>query len=184
MFKFLFDCIFSILALIIVGWLLVLFWIIASIDTQSNGLFIQERIGQWGNVFKIYKLKTMHPQTGGISSIGAFFRKTKIDEFPQLWNVMVGDMSFVGPRPDIPGYYDALQGEARKILELKPGITSEASFKYRNEESLLAQQDCPLTYNDTIIFPVKVQMNLDYYYNHSLFGDLKIIFKTIFRHNE
>ena len=126
----------------------------------------------------------MCPRTEYISRIGQFLRKTKIDELPQLWNVLKGDMSFVGPRPDVAGYYDALEGEARKILELKPGITSEASIKYRNEESLLAQQDSPLTYNDTVIFPEKVRMNLDYYYHNSLVGDLKIIFKTIFGYNE
>jgi lipopolysaccharide/colanic/teichoic acid biosynthesis glycosyltransferase len=152
----------------------------ASIDTQSNGLFIQERIGQWGRVFKIYKLKTMHPATAKISSLGWFLRKSKIDELPQLWNVLKGDMSFVGPRPDVAGYYDLLQGEARKILELKPGITSEASIKYANEETLLEQQENPLEYNDIVIFPDKVRLNLDYYYNRSFFGDMVIIVKTVF----
>jgi lipopolysaccharide/colanic/teichoic acid biosynthesis glycosyltransferase len=152
----------------------------ASIDTQSNGLFIQERIGQWGRIFKIYKLKTMHPATAKISSLGWFLRKSKIDELPQLWNVLKGDMSFVGPRPDIAGYYDLLQGEARKILELKPGITSEASIKYANEETLLEQQENPLEYNDIVIFPDKVRLNLDYYYNRSFFGDMVIIVKTVF----
>jgi lipopolysaccharide/colanic/teichoic acid biosynthesis glycosyltransferase len=151
-----------------------------SIDTQSNGLFIQERIGQWGRVFKIYKLKTMHPATVKISSLGRFLRKSKIDELPQLWNVLKGDMSFVGPRPDVAGYYDLLQGEARKILELKPGITSEASIKYTNEEKLLAQQENPLEYNDIVIFPDKVRLNLDYYYNRNFFGDMVIIVKTVF----
>ena len=184
MLKRLFDILFSLIGLVLLSWVFVIFWIIASLDTQSNGLFVQERIGQWGCIFKIYKLKTMHPVTANISVFGSFVRKSKIDELPQLWNIMKGDMSFVGPRPDIPGYYDALEGESRKILELKPGITSEASIKYRNEETLLAQQDNPLTYNDTVIFPEKVRMNLDYYYNNSLVGDLKIIFKTLLRHNE
>jgi lipopolysaccharide/colanic/teichoic acid biosynthesis glycosyltransferase len=90
-------------------------------------------------------------------------------------------MSFVGPRPDIPGYYDKLEGENRKILELKPGLTSEASIKYANEEELLNQQDDPLFYNDTVIFPDKVKMNLEYYYKQSILVDLQIIVKTIFR---
>lgn len=122
-----------------------------------------------GQGFKIYKLKTIDSSTTKISGLGSFLRKSKIDELPQLWNVLIGDMSFVGPRPDVSGYYDVLQGEARKILELKPGITSEASIKYKNEEMLLAQQDDPLLYNDTIIFPDKVRLNLEYYYNHSFF---------------
>jgi len=123
----------------------------------------------------------MDAKMHSISVFGKFLRKSKIDELPQLFNVLVGDMSFVGPRPDIPGYYDILTGEARKILELKPGLTSEASLKYYDEDSLLAQQEDPLLYNDTILFPDKVYMNLHYYYNRSFLGDLKIILKTIFR---
>jgi len=176
-----FDILFSFLGLLSLGWLIVLFWIIASLDTKSNGIFIQERIGQWGRIFKIYKLKTICPKTNHISRIGLFLRQTKIDELPQLWNVLKGEMSFVGPRPDISGYYDVLGGESRKILDLKPGITSEASIKYQNEEALLAQQENPLDFNDTVIFPDKARMNLDYYYNRSFFGDIGIIVKTLFR---
>lgn len=90
-------------------------------------------------------------------------------------------MSFVGPRPDVVGYYDVLEGDNRKILELKPGLTSLASIKYANEEEILKLQENSLLYNDTIIFPDKVKMNLDYYKNHSILGDIKIIIKTIFR---
>jgi lipopolysaccharide/colanic/teichoic acid biosynthesis glycosyltransferase len=100
---------------------------------------------------------------------------------PQLINILLGQMSFVGPRPDIEGYYDNLKGENRKILELKPGLTSLASIKYSNEEEILAKQNDPLKYNDEIIFPDKVKMNLDYFYNRSFYVDLIIIFKTIFR---
>lgn len=162
------------------GTIIVFLWILTTIDTQSNGFFVQERIGQWGNIFKIYKLKTIHPSTQRISFLGNFLRKSKMDELPQLWNVLKGEMSFVGPRPDVAGYYDLLQGESGKILELKPGITSEASIKYKDEEVLLAQQPDPLKYNDSIIFPDKVRLNLEYYYNHSFWGDIKIIYKTIF----
>lgn len=122
----------------------------------------------------------MHPQTAEVSRIGRFLRNSKLDELPQLWNVLVGEMSLVGPRPDLPGYYDTLEGENRKILELKPGITSEASIKYQNEEKLLAQQQNPLQYNDEVIFPDKVRMNLEYYYNRSFLGDLKVIWSTVF----
>ena len=180
MLKKIFDLFFSFVGLLLSGWLLVFFLIIASLDTKSNGLFVQERIGQWGRIFKIYKLKTICPQTNRISRIGLFLRQTKIDELPQLWNVLKGEMSLVGPRPDIPGYYDVLEGETRKVLKLKPGITSEASIKYQNEETLLEQQENPLYYNDTIIFPDKVRMNLEYYYNRSFFGDIGIIVRTVF----
>lgn len=178
--KRIFDILLSLIGLLVVSWLLIIFWIMVSIDTQSNGLFIQERIGQWGRVFRIYKLKTMHPATGKISVLGSFLRKSKIDELPQLWNVLKGDMSFVGPRPDVQGYYDLLEGETKKILELKPGITCEASIQYKNEEALLELQDDPLHYNDTVIFPDKLRINLDYYYNRSFWGDMYILWKTVF----
>ena len=180
MIKRFFDILVTLLGLLFFGVPLVFFWLLASIDTSSNGLFVQERIGQFGKPFFIYKLKTMHFSTEKISRLGAFFRKSKIDEFPQFWNILKGDMSFVGYRPDIPGYYDLLQGENRKILELKPGITSEASLKYYNEESILASKENPLQYNDEMIFPDKVSMNLAYYYHRSLLGDIKIIFRTVF----
>lgn len=151
------------------------------LDTQSNGLFFQKRVGQYGKLFTIYKLKTMHPTTGNVSKIGAFFRKYKIDELPQFLNVLKGEMSIVGPRPDIEGYYDQLVGENRKILELKPGITSEASIKYYNEETILEQQRDALHYNDSVIFPDKVKLNLEYYHNHNILLDIKIILKTIFK---
>lgn len=180
MFKRVFDITFSVIALLLVGWIIAVSYIIALIDTRSNGIFLQERIGQYGKPFVIFKLKTIHPKTKKISSVGKFFRKYKIDELLQFFNVLHGDMSIVGPRPDIPGYYDTLEGENRKILELKPGLTSEASIKYANEEELLSKQENPLKYNDEVIFPDKVKINLDYYYNRSFWLDIKIIFKTVF----
>lgn len=176
--KRLFDIFFSLIALVFLGWMILLGYIVTSVDTRSNGLFVQERVGQYGKVFKIFKLKTFHPLTQKISPIGNFLRKYKLDELPQLLNVLIGNMSLVGPRPDVPGYYDLLQGEDRKILELKPGITSLASIKYANEEQLLAAQIEPLKYNDEVLFPDKIKMNLDYYYHRSVWLDLKIIFKT------
>lgn len=178
--KRIFDLIFSIVALILVGWIIVLCFIIASIETQSNGIFKQIRVGQFGKLFTIYKLKTIHPETEGVTFFGKYFRKYKLDEFPQFYNVLIGDMSMVGPRPDVPGYYDQLTGENRKILELKPGITSEASLKYYNEDYILEQQKDPEMYNDSVIFPDKIRMNLAYYYNRSFSLDLKIIWATIF----
>lgn len=179
--KRLFDIIFSLIGLVFIGWIIMIFWVLASIDTKSNGFFIQERIGQWGKIFKIFKLKTMHPKTANISLLGSFLRNSKMDELPQLWSILIGDMSFVGPRPDVAGYYDVLQGEDRKILELKPGLTSTASLKYYEEEILLSQKENPLQYNDEVLFPDKVRLNLDYYYNRSFAGDIEIIWKTIFR---
>lgn len=177
--KRLFDILFSGLALLCIGWLIVICWFLAALDTKANGFFLQKRVGQHGKLFTIIKLRTM--KDGAVTPIGAFFRKTKIDELPQFLNVLIGNMSVVGPRPDIVGYYDVLEGENRKILRLKPGLTSEASLKYFNEEYLLAQQKNPLEYNDTIIFPDKVKMNLDYYHNRSFFGDLRIVFATVFQ---
>lgn len=180
-FKRFFDLFFSLFLLVIASPVLLCGYIVASLDTKSNGVFTQKRVGQYGRLFTIYKFKTIHPKTKQISRAGKFLRKSKIDELPQLFNVLFGTMSLVGPRPDIPGYYDTLQGENRKILELKPGITSEASIKYANEEVVLGQQPNPLQYNDEVIFPDKVKMNLEYYYKQSFWLDLKILFKTIFR---
>lgn len=181
MFKRLFDIIFSIFALVFLGWFMAFAYVITSIDTRSSGIFFQKRVGQYGRLFTIYKLKTIHSKTRAISPVGKFFRKYKIDELPQFFNVLGGSMSVVGPRPDIEGYYDSLEGEDRKILELKPGLLSEASLKYADEEYLLAQKENPPEYNDTVIFPDKVRMNLEYYHTRSFGLDLKIIFKTFIR---
>jgi len=179
--KRLFDLFFALLGIVISVLLLFILYILASIDTKQNGIFSQKRIGQFGTPFTIYKIRTFGlSEEKPISKLGAFLRNSKLDELPQLWNIVIGNMSFVGPRPDIAGYYDVLEGENRKILELKPGLTSLASIKYSKEELLLEQQENPLNYNDTVIFPDKVKMNLEYYYSNSVFIDVKIIWKTIF----
>lgn len=116
-----------------------------------------------------------------ITTIGSYLRKYKLDELPELWNVLKGDMSLVGPRPDIPEYAGSLAGEERKILELRPGLTGPASLKYVNEEELLASVTDPKKYNDEVIWPDKVRINLDYCYNRSFFGDISIILRTILR---
>ena len=181
MLKRIFDIVFSIIALIIFGIFILVFYILSTIDNRSNGLFVQERIGQFGKIFRIFKIKSIKNNTTEISRFGKFLRKSKIDELPQLWNVFIGNMSIVGPRPDIAGYYDKLAGENQKILDLKPGLTSLASIKYANEDEMLSNQENPQQYNDEIIFPDKVKMNLEYYYKQSILLDLQIIFKTIFR---
>jgi lipopolysaccharide/colanic/teichoic acid biosynthesis glycosyltransferase len=186
--KRLFDISFSVFVLFLFFWLILLAWFFAIIDTRSNGIFTQERIGQFGKGFKIYKLRTIqimsNTQTLHISKIGRFLRNYKLDELPQLINVLKGEMSIVGPRPDIAGYYDLLEGENRKILELKPGLTSLASLKYFSEDTLLGMQEEPLWFNDNVLFPDKVRLNLSYYYHQSFYGDLKIIadtFKFMFK---
>ncbi|AZB27479.1 sugar transferase [Chryseobacterium bernardetii] len=179
--KIIFDCVLSILLLFPLFPLLILLFIISSLDTQSNGIFFQKRVGQNGKLFIIYKLKTINPKKGKSSSVGLVLRKYKLDELPQLFNILKGDMSFVGPRPDIEGYYDTLKGDDRKVLLLKPGLTSEASIKYSNEDVLLKAQKDPLSYNDNIIFPDKVKLNLNYLENISFKEDLRILWRTFFK---
>jgi lipopolysaccharide/colanic/teichoic acid biosynthesis glycosyltransferase len=179
--KRIFDLILSICGLFVFGALILFCILLASIDTKSIGLFCQNRIGQYGVPFKIFKIKSLNDTTKKVSFFGRFLRASKLDEFPQLFNVLIADMSFVGPRPDVAGYYDLLEGENLKILELKPGITSMASLKYADEENILKTKDNPIEYNDTVIFLDKVKMNLDYYYNKSLLIDIKIIYLTVIK---
>jgi lipopolysaccharide/colanic/teichoic acid biosynthesis glycosyltransferase len=116
-----------------------------------------------------------------ITREGAFLRKWKMDELPELFNVLIGDMSFVGPRPDIPEYAENLTGEDRKILSLRPGITGPATLKYIDEEEILANVPDPIEYNDTVIYPDKVRINLEYAERYSMLEDLKMIYYTIIR---
>ena len=178
--KRLFDLFLSFVLLLIFGWLILLLIILAYFDT-GKGVFLQTRIGQYGKPFSIYKIRSMHKDSERISSYGKFLRRSKLDEFPQFLNILLGQMSFVGPRPDVPGYYDQLQGEDRKILELKPGLCSWTALKYIDEESVLQRQENPLKYNDEVIFPDKVKMNLEYYYHRSFQEDLKILWATAMR---
>jgi len=154
-------------------------------------LFRQQRVGRGGRLFTLVKFRTMLPSSPGstvsvagdprITPLGATLRRLKLDELPELWNVLIGDMSLVGPRPDVPGYADKLTGEDLDVLRLRPGITGPASLKYANEEEILALVDDPQRYNDEVIFPDKVRINLQYYRSHSLAGDIKLILATIFR---
>ncbi|WP_126651970.1 sugar transferase [Chryseobacterium aureum] len=177
--KVIFDFILAVLLVLLLMPILIILFVIASLDTSSNGIFFQTRIGQYGKPFTIFKLKTIHEHKRTCSATGQALRKFKFDELPQLFNILKGDMSFVGPRPDIEGYYDKLTGEDRKVLELKPGLTCEASIKYRDEEDLLKKQKNPLAYNDEILFPNKVKMNLEYFETMSFRNDLRILFKTV-----
>ncbi|CAA7193884.1 Putative undecaprenyl-phosphate N-acetylgalactosaminyl 1-phosphate transferase [Chryseobacterium potabilaquae] len=181
--KMLMDYSITISAVIVLIPILILLVVITSYDTGFPGIFVQQRIGRNAYLFNIYKFRTIHPKTFRKSKIGSWIRKSKLDELPQLFNILKGDMSLIGPRPDIPGYYDKLKGNDRLILQLKPGLISEAGIKYSNEEELLNQQENPVNYNDNVLFPDKVKMNLEYYYNLSIRKDLSILLKvfSIFR---
>lgn len=189
--KRLFDFILALIGLAFLWWLILISALLAYLDTGLNGFFKQQRIGKDGQLFNVIKLRSMRPlenvtttvttdKDPRISNFGRFLRKTKLDELPQLWNVLIGKMSFVGPRPDVPGYADQLQGEDRIILSVRPGITGPASLAFKDEEDLLAAQKNPQQYNDEVIWPKKVAINKDYIKNYSLITDIRIIWKTIF----
>lgn len=188
--KSLFDLIVSLLGLLFLWPVLIIVAILIKIKMPDGDvIFRQKRVGKNGKLFTMVKFRSMSAIHSGstisvagesrITPLGAKLRKYKLDELPELWNVLKGDMSFVGPRPDVPGYADKLQGEDRNILKLKPGITGPASLKYRNEEELLACQTNPQEYNDRIIYPDKIRLNLYYLNHYSFWTDLKIIFCTV-----
>ena len=190
--KRIFDIFFSFVGIVILWPVILLCWVVAAMETRSNGLFIHKRVGRDGQLISVYKIKTMYASKGERSPIafenaasvtrsGAFFRKYKLDELPQLFNVMVGSMSFVGPRPDVPSYADQLEGTDRIILQVRPGITGPASLKYKDEESLLSAAADPAWYNDTIIWPDKVRINKAYVMNYSLLSDVKYIVRTFLK---
>lgn len=188
--KSIFDRTVSFVGLLFI-WPILLFCAILIRRNMPGGpvIFKQTRVGKEGKLFTMYKFRTMKVEHSGssisvagesrITPLGAKLRKYKLDELPELWNVLIGDMSFVGPRPDVPGYADKLIGEDRKILQLKPGITGPASLKYRNEEELLARQEDPVIYNDEVIFPDKVRINLNYLNHWNFWLDIKIIVYTV-----
>lgn len=192
--KRMFDFIASLFGIIILFPLLLLLALIVKLTSKGPVLFRQQRVGRKGVLFTLVKFRSMTVKQDSnstvsvrgdvrITPIGAFLRKFKLDELPELWNVLLGEMSLVGPRPDVPGFADLLEGEDRLILELRPGITGPASLKYANEEEILAKVDNPEQYNQEVIFPDKARINLDYYYRQNIWLDLKIIFATIFRTN-
>lgn len=189
--KFIFDRTWGFLGLLLLWPVMVVVAILIKVKMPGGPvLFTQKRVGRHGRLFTMHKFRSMTVAHHGssvsvagearITPLGATLRRYKLDELPELWDVLIGNMSFVGPRPDVPGYADLLQGEARRILELRPGVTGPASLKYRDEEDLLAKVDNPQEYNDTVIFPDKVRINL-YYLNHYSFAkDFQMILCTIF----
>ncbi|MCW8328236.1 sugar transferase [Photobacterium sp. SDRW27] len=187
--KRLLDFSLSLIGLLVLSPILIIGWILASYSTRSNGFFIQERIGLYGKKFKVFKLKTMKDSNCSHSSVtalnenritrvGLFLRKTKVDELPQLINVLFGQMSFVGPRPDVPGFADILEGDDRVVLQLRPGITGLATIYFRYEEDILNKVSNPETFNSEIIFPLKVILNKQYFSTFSFKQDVDCILQT------
>jgi lipopolysaccharide/colanic/teichoic acid biosynthesis glycosyltransferase len=213
--KFLFDRIMSLIGLVCLSWLYLVVAILIKVKMPGPVFFVQNRVGKGGKVFRCHKFRTMTVNHGGstvsvagenrITPLGAKLRKYKLDELPGLWDVFIGKMSFVGPRPDVPGYADKLQGEDRDVLKLRPGITGPASLKYRDEEEMIADfvskvklgdndikekysevdftgktdTEIAVWYNDNVIYPDKVRINLYYQRNYSFVKDIKMIICTI-----
>ena len=202
--KYLFDRVVAFVGLLALGWLLIIIAVVVKVKNPDGpAIFRQFRVGRHGKLFKIHKFRTMYenqegptvayPVEGRVTPFGAKLRRHKIDELPELWDVLIGKMSFVGPRPDVPGYADKLEGEDRVVLEMRPGITGPATLKYRNEESLIEQYvkkmkaegdprsetEIALWYNDKVIYPDKVRINCEYYRHYSFIEDMKILVKTI-----
>lgn len=186
-----FDILASLLGSILLSPLFLIIALLIKLWMPGPVFFRQPRTGRHGKLFSLVKFRSMTVNHKGsttsikgeirITQMGAKLRKYKLDELPELWNVFVGDMSFVGPRPDVPEYTDRLIGEEKLILELRPGITGPASLKYSDEEEMLANVPDPIKYTDEVIWPDKVRINFDYYQNRSFLGDILIILKTILR---
>lgn len=190
--KFIFDRVVAFIGLIVLSPVFLLVALLIRIKMPGAPvIFMQKRVGRHARLFTIYKFRTMsvadpHSSTSitvagdsRITPLGAKLRKYKLDELPELWNVLKGDMSFVGPRPDVQGYADNLTGDDREVLRLRPGITGPATMKYRNEEAILASVPDPVKYNDEVIFPDKVRLNRYYLDHYSFIMDIKMIVATV-----
>ena len=211
--KWLFDKLISLIGLISLSPLLLIVALLIKWKMPGPILFRQQRVGRYGRIFTVYKFRTMtvkaeasvasrnseatsiaSQEQSRITPLGEKLRRYKLDELPELWNVLKGDMSFVGPRPDVPGYADQLQGEDREVLLLRPGITGPASLKYRNEEDILEAVDEALQkgrselpmgittvqeYNDNVIYPDKVRLNRYYLHHYSFIKDIQMIVCTV-----
>ena len=187
--KYIFDRTMALLGLLFLWPILLVVAILIKKQMPGPVFFVQQRVGKGGKLFPCHKFRTMTIGHNGtsisiagesrITPLGAKLRRYKLDELPELWDVLIGNMSFVGPRPDVPGYADKLQGENRIILTLRPGITGPATLKYRNEEDLLATKANPIQYNNEVIYPDKVRINRYYAEHYSFTDDIRIIFCTI-----
>ena len=191
--KWIFDRLVSLIGLVCLSWLYLIVAILIKMKMPGGPVFfVQKRVGRCGKLVKVHKFRSMTVQkkneaftgiaaieTNRITPLGAKLRRYKIDELPELWDVFIGNMSFVGPRPDIPGYADQLKGDDLEVLRLRPGITGPASVKYRNEEEILASVDDPRKYNDEVIYPDKVRLNRYYLHNYSFVKDIQMIICTV-----
>ena len=189
--KYIFDRLFSLILLVILSPVMLVIFILHKIKMPKGSfLYRQVRVGKDAKLFRIFKIRTLvdDSELGGsvtvagderILPFGKWLRESKVDTFFELINILIGDMSFVGPRPDVPGYADKLKGDDRIILKMRPGLTGPASIKYRHEDKILAEQDDPLRYNDEVIWPDKVKINKEYYENWSVWRDISILWKTI-----
>ena len=202
--KYLFDRIVSFVGLLFLWPVLLIVAILVKVKMPGGpAFFVQKRVGRGGKLFKCHKFRTMTMKHSGssvsvagdsrITPLGAKLRHYKLDELPELWDVLIGNMSFVGPRPDVPGYADQLQGDDRDVLKLRPGITGPATLKYRLEDEMIAEyvaqkqkegdtrsaQEIAVEYNDMVIYPDKVRLNCYYYRHYSFLKDIKMIFCTV-----
>ena len=202
--KFLFDRIVSLFGLLFLWPVLVIVAILVKVKMpEGPAFFVQKRVGKDGKLFKCHKFRTMTMNHNGstvsvagdsrITPLGAKLRHYKLDELPGLWDVLIGNMSFVGPRPDVPGYADKLQGYNRDVLKLRPGITGPATLKYRLEDEMISEyvarkqasgdtrpmQEIAVEYNDNVIYPDKVRLNCYYYRHYSFIKDIQMIFCTV-----
>ncbi len=191
--KYMFDRLAALVGLLVLWPVLAVVAVCVRVKMPGGSvIFRQRRVGKDGRLFTMYKFRSMTVGHGGssvsvagesrITPLGAKLRRYKLDELPELWNVLCGDMSFVGPRPDVPGYADRLTGDDREMLRLRPGITGPASMKYRDEEELLAAQTDPQRYNDEVIFPDKVRLNRYYLHHYSFLTDIRMIVCTVLGH--
>ena len=202
--KFIFDRVVSFVGLLFLWPLLLLLVILVKIKMPGGpAFFVQKRVGMNGKLFDCHKFRTMTVKHNGstvsvagdsrITPFGATLRHYKLDELPELWDVLIGNMSFVGPRPDVPGYADALEGDDREVLKLRPGITGPATLKYRHEDEMIADyvvkqqatgdsrpmQEIAVEYNDKVIYPDKVRINRYYLHHYSFIKDIQMIFCTV-----
>lgn len=212
--KFIFDRVVAFIGLLFLWPIILITAILVKVKMPGGpAFFVQKRVGKDGKLFNCHKFRSMTVKHSGstvsvagdsrITPFGAKLRHYKIDELPGLWDVLIGKMSFVGPRPDVPGYADKLTGTDRDVLKLRPGITGPATLKYRVEDEMIAEfiskikneklrmingveipqglsdQELAIWYNDTIIYPDKVRLNCYYYRNYSFIKDIQMIFATV-----
>lgn len=203
--KYIFDRVVALIGLLFLWPVLLIVAILVKVKMPGGpALFVQKRVGKDGRLFKCHKFRTMTVKHNGstvsvagdsrITPLGAKLRHYKLDELPGLWDVLIGNMSFVGPRPDVPGYADQLKGDDRRVLQLRPGITGPATLKYRLEDEMISEyvakkqaagdtremQEIAVEYNDTVIYPDKVRLNLYYLDHYSFVKDFQMILCTVF----